>query len=110
MGVISVLDCLFCRGLGSEAETAIFRDTKHDDLLIMLTDFLNAHRHYLGYCRIEISQGLNDRGVDVILKTPQCKVGFQVKSHFDVTDNNFASSVKRQFSRRFHMAWITTTS
>ncbi|HWL09458.1 MAG TPA: hypothetical protein VNQ76_13705 [Planctomicrobium sp.] len=97
-GIVSVLDCLLNRGLGADADTLEFVNMKHDALVTKLVNYLNAHRHFLGYCHIEIGQALNDKGVDVILTAPKCKVGFQVKSHFDVTEDDFASKVKRQFA------------
>src|SRR5271163_1069135 len=97
-GILSVLKCLLSRGLGTEDETKAFADITHDALLATLVSYLNAHRHYLGYCHIEVAQALNDRGVDVIFSAEGCRVGFQVKSHFDVTEDGFAANVKRQFT------------
>ncbi len=97
-GIVSVLDCLLNRGLGTEADTLEFADLKHDALVSKLVNYLNTHRHFLGYCHIEIGQALNDKGVDAILMANDCRVGFQVKSHFDVTEDDFASKVKRQFA------------
>jgi hypothetical protein len=97
-GIVSVLGCLLNRGLGTEADTRAFADIKHDALVTTLVNYLNAHRHYLGFCHIEVGQALNDKGVDVILSAEGCRVGFQVKSHFDVTEDDFAAKVKRQFA------------
>jgi hypothetical protein len=97
-GISSVLECLLNRGTGSEEDTYYFSDIKHDVLLNTLKDYLNNHRHFLGYCHIEVCQALNDRGVDLILTTNNYKIGFQIKSHFDVTEKDFAAKVKRQFA------------
>ncbi|QDT91734.1 hypothetical protein [Gimesia algae] len=96
--IISVLDCLLNLGTGAEEDTLEFANMKHDALVTKLVNYLNTHRHFLGHCHIEVGQALNDKGVDVILTTKDCKVGFQVKSHFDVTEDDFASKVKRQFA------------
>lgn len=97
-GIVSVLGCLLNRGLGAEADTRAFADIKHDALVSTLVNYLNAHRHYLGYCHIEVAQALNDKGVDVMFSAEKCRIGFQVKSHFDVTEDSFAANVKRQFA------------
>src|SRR4051812_21819093 len=97
-GIVSVLNCLLNRGLGTEADTKAFVTIKHDSLVSTLVQYLNTHRHYLGFCHIEVGQALNDKGVDAILSADGCKVGFQVKSHFDVTEEDFAAKVKRQFA------------
>jgi len=69
--------------------------------LTQFTDYLNRHRHFLGYCHIEQNQALNDKGVDIILHTNDAKIGFQIKSHFDVNEKNFAANVKRQLAESF---------
>jgi hypothetical protein len=97
-GISSVLECLLNRGTGSEEDTHYFSNIKHDVLVNTLKDYLNNHRHFLGYCHIEICQALNDRGVDLKLTTNNYKIGFQIKSHFDVTERDFAANVKRQFA------------
>jgi len=103
-GVIPVLECLLNRGAHSEEETRFFQDVAHDVLVNTLHDYLNNHRHFLGYCQIEVHQALNEKGVDVIVTTNDCKVGFQIKSHFDVTENDFSTKVKRQFAESFSHA------
>jgi len=70
----------------------------HDDLLRQFVAYLNAHRHFLGYCHIEECHALNDNGVDIILRSESVKIGFQLKSHFDVKEKDFASKVKRQMT------------
>jgi len=97
-GIEDILGCLLNRGTGTEDDTRFFIGVSHDELVRRLIEYLNAHRHFLGYCQIEPCQALNDKGVDVILRSSDCAVGFQIKSHFDVQEANFASNVKRQFA------------
>lgn len=100
-GIIRVLKCLLNRGVQSEEETSFFQDVAHDDLVNALVVYLNNHRHFLGNCQIESHHALNEKGVDVIVTTDDCKVGFQVKSHFDLKEKDFAAKIKRQFAESF---------
>lgn len=93
-----VLDCLLNRGMGSETETHYFRGVSHETLVQHLASYLNNHRHFLGHCRIDICQALNDRGVDLLLTSCEQRVGFQIKSHYDATERDFSANVKRQFA------------
>ena len=68
-GIQTVLDCLLNRGLSTEDDTRWFASVRHDDLIRTLLNYLNAHRHFLGYCHIDARQALNDRGVDVVLSS-----------------------------------------
>jgi hypothetical protein len=52
----------------------------------------------LGFCRLERAQNLNDRGVDLFLLANEEKIGFQIKSEYDVSEDRFAANVKRQFA------------
>lgn len=97
-GIEGILGCLLNRGTGTEEDTRFFIGVPHDELVRRLIDYLNAHRHFLGYCQIEPCQALNDKGVDIFLRSSGCTVGFQIKSHFDVQEDDFASNVKRQFA------------
>ncbi len=96
--LINVLNCLLNRGTTQSTETLFFKDVKHDELVNTLSSYLNAHRRFLSLCHIENSQALNDKGVDLILKADSSKIGFQIKSHFDVTKKNFNLKVKAQFA------------
>lgn len=98
MGIQLVVNCLLNRGSSPDSETMFFMPRKHDDLVADLTSYLNSHRHFLGYCRLEPAQALNDRGVDLFLLTDDERIGFQIKSNFDVSDDRFAANVKRQFA------------
>ncbi len=98
MGIQLVIDCLLNRGSSPDSETIFFKTLKHEDLVNYLITYLNSHRHFLGYCHLELAQALNDRGVDLFLLTDDERIGFQIKSDFDVSDDKFAANVKRQFA------------
>lgn len=98
MGIQLVVNCLLNRGSSPDPETEYFEGHKHSALIDDLTSYLNSHRHFLGYCRLEPSQALNDRGVDLFLLSDNERIGFQIKSAFDVSDDRFAANVKRQFA------------
>jgi hypothetical protein len=98
MGTRLVVDCLLSRGSLADPETEYFRGIPHDTLISTLTSYLNSHRHFLGICRVERTQNLNDRGVDLFLLSDDAKIGFQIKSEYDVSEDRFAANVKRQFT------------
>ena len=70
----------------------------HDTLVNTIAQYLNAHRRFLSSYHIETTQALNDKGVDLILEADSSKIGFQIKSHFDVTEKNFNRKVKAPFA------------
>jgi hypothetical protein len=98
MAIHLVVECLLNLGSSSDYETRYFTGLPHDVLVDDLTQHLNSHRHFLGYCRLERAQSLNDRGVDLFLLTDREKLGFQIKSGYDVSEERFAANVKRQFA------------
>jgi hypothetical protein len=53
----------------------------------------------LGICRVERTQNLNDRGVDLFLFSYDAKIGFQIKSEYDVSEDRFAANVKTSIYR-----------
>jgi len=89
---------LLDRGNASSAETSYFADKRHDKLVEEFQGYLERHRLLIGTSHIEITQSLNDRGTDLLLQREDCKIGFQLKSHYDVKENNFAAKVKRQLA------------
>ena len=99
--LLRLLFCLLDRGTGTSDETLLFDGMSHEQLVRTFTEYLNQHRHYIGYCHIEQSHALNDRGVDIILRAHGGKIGFQIKSHFDVRQEDFAANVKRQYTESF---------
>jgi len=98
MGIQLVVDCLLNRGSSPDPDTTYFKQLSHDALIVDLTSYLNSHRHFLGFCRLERAQNLNDRGVDLFLYANEEKIGFQIKSEYDVSEDRFAANVKRQFA------------
>ncbi len=93
------LSIVLNRGLKTEQETACFENVTHDILVEGIKEYLLLHANLLGDMHIETSQALNDHGVDLILTSNQvCKIGIQVKSHFDVSEKDFATKVKRQYA------------
>lgn len=96
-----VLAALLGRGVCQADDTAIFAGMSHDDLVRRFVGYLNAHRHFLGYCNIEECHALNDKGVDIVVRGEDAKIGFQLKSHFDVGEEDFAAKVKRQMTESF---------
>jgi hypothetical protein len=96
-----LVTALLSRGLSDKESTAYFAEVSHDTLLTQFASYLNQHRHFLGICHIEQNQALNDKGVDLILQTEDAKIGFQIKSHFDVSEKLFAANVKRQLAESF---------
>ena len=96
--VVKILFGLLNRGSGAVEDTSLFTNLSHEALVRQFVAYLNTHRHFLGSCQIEELHALNDRGVDVLLSVADCKIGFQIKSHFDVTENDFAANVKRQWA------------
>jgi len=93
--VITNMSCIFDRGMGSIDETSYFAEKSHADLVEEFCSYLEMHRLFISN-HLEITQALNDRGTDLILNSDNCKLGFQIKSHYDVTENDFAANVKRQ--------------
>jgi hypothetical protein len=98
MGINLVIDCLLNRGSSPDSDTKYFEQLSHDALIADLTSYLNSHRHFLGFCRLERAQNLNDRGVDLFLLANEGNIGFQIKSEYDVSEDRFAANVKRQFA------------
>jgi len=96
--ILKVLFGLLNRGSGAGGDTSLFAGLSHDVIVQQFVAYLNGHRHFLGYCQIEVLHALNDKGVDILLSASACKVGFQLKSHFDVTEDAFAANVKRQIT------------
>jgi hypothetical protein len=98
MGIQLAVDCLLNRGFSPDPDTKYFEGLRHDALIVDLTSYLNSHRRFLGFFRLERAQNLNDRGVDLFLLANDEKIGFQIKSEYDVSEDRFAANVKRQFA------------
>jgi hypothetical protein len=87
-----------------DEETSFFKNKKHDDLLDLLLRYVENSSALIGNPKVVKTQSLNDHGVDLIIEYPnKCKIGIQIKSHFDVTEKDFAVKVKAQFAdSKFH--------
>ena len=82
-------------------DTKQFKGVPHDDIL-------NAYKYWLEYLRllirepytVEILQGLQDAGVDIIVKflKSNLKIGIQVKSYQDLNRPMFQQEVMSQIS------------
>lgn len=98
MAIHDAVDCLLSRGFSPDPDTKYFERLSHDSLVAALTSYLNSHRHFLGSCRLERAHSMNERGVDLFLLAGEEKMGFQIKSENDVSQDTFAANVKRQFA------------
>jgi hypothetical protein len=99
--IIAAIGIILNRGTSSPDDTNYFEDRNHNDLVEEFTEYLEHHTPHLGPFHPEITQALNDRGVDLILEGDDWKIGFQIKSHYDVRQDNFAANVKRQLAESF---------
>jgi hypothetical protein len=90
--------CLLDRGNGTSDETLYFAGKSHDDLVEEFRRYLEMHFSLIGSSHVEITQALNDRGTDLQLKREGCKIGFQIKSPYDVSEDDFSAKVKRQLA------------
>ena len=93
-----VVLALLNRGVEADKETEWFEEMRHDELISRLIKHLDAHRHFMRSVEIEVTQALNERGVDVHLRSARCSIGIQLKSHGDVMNRDFALKVKAQLA------------
>lgn len=92
---IARMFCILDRGMGTVDDTSYFEGKKHDELVEEFRSYLEKHKSFVSN-HLEITHALNERGIDLILKDESCKLGFQIKSHYDVNAKEFAANVKRQ--------------
>ncbi|MCK9640692.1 MAG: hypothetical protein M0R39_12350 [Prolixibacteraceae bacterium] len=87
-----------------EKDIQYFDKKNHDELVEELKQYLIKNSEFLGEPQLEFMQGMNDHGVDLLLKShDNIKVGFQIKSHFDVSQDTFAGKLKSQITESsFH--------
>lgn len=82
-----------------DEETDFFSNKKHDDLLELFLRYIENSSPLIGNPKVIKTQALNDHGVDLIIHYPNtCKIGVQLKSHFDVKGDDFSVKVKVQFA------------
>ena len=92
------VSCVLNRGSGTEEDTLYFHNKPHEQLVFELERYLEANSEHLGKPQLEKTHGLNEHGTDLILHSPCGKLGFQVKSEFDVGQVDFAAKVKQQLA------------
>ena len=102
--LVTRISILLNKPIDDENKIQYFENKKHDDSVEELRQYLIKNKDFIGNPQLEFLQGLNDHGVDLILKTHNnIKIGFQVKSHVDVSRDDFASKVKTQMTESaFH--------
>jgi hypothetical protein len=96
--LVTEISCLLDRGVAPVGATGYFADRGHDELVEEFREYLEMHGTLIGASHLEITQALNDRGTDLLLEKGDSKVGFQLKSHNDVSEDDFAKNVKRQLA------------
>jgi hypothetical protein len=96
--LVTQILCLLDRGNGSSDETLYFAGKSHEDLVEEFCEYLEMHSSLIGSSHVEDTQALNDRGTDLHLKREGCKIGFQIKSPYDVSEDDFSANVKRQLA------------
>lgn len=99
--IVSAVSVLMNRG--QDDNTGIFTKRNHDSMVRELQNYIEMNKSHLGgNVILNFTQAMNDHGVDLILEIPdRVKIGFQIKSHYDVSEDNFAANVKRQFAESF---------
>ena len=93
------ISCILSRGQGHD--TSYFAQKDHDGLVDEFIAYLELNANYFPAWTLTKSHALNESGVDILLESEVAKAGFQIKSHFDVTEKDFASKVKRQTLESF---------
>lgn len=101
---ITNISTIFNRKSSQDDETIFFENKKHDDLLDIILRYIENSSKLIGNPLVYKTQSLNDHGVDLIIEYPnKCKIGIQIKSHFDVKSDDFAVKVKAQLAEsQFH--------
>jgi len=97
--IIKILTSLFDVEPSPEEETVLFKNVKHDELLLSVEYWIDQSKMIFGeVVHIEKTQSLADAGVDICVNLVQSKFrfGIQVKSHFDIGEKAFAKNVKAQ--------------
>jgi hypothetical protein len=83
------------RNTGEAAHTKEFRNRGHDVLLELLRT--KADKALPGCPRIVTTQSLQDAGCDIVIEWgAEAKYGVQLKSHFDISEKEFAGKTTSQ--------------
>ena len=85
----AVHEFLWPRKTATGATTKGFKGKRHDTLLALLRD--NADDCLRGKPKVTIFQSLGDSGCDLLIEwAADARYGVQLKSHWDISQNNFA--------------------
>jgi hypothetical protein len=91
----SAIHSFLWRNAGEAAHTKAFRNRGHDVLLALLQT--KADKALPGGPRIITTQSLQDAGCDIVIEWgAEAKYGVQLKSHFDITEKEFAAKTTSQ--------------
>lgn len=99
--IITAFSIILDQGVSSDNSTNYFLEQNHDDLVANFFNYITAYVPYIGNFHPEVTQCINDRGVDLLATGPNWKIGFQIKSQFDVSQDDFARNVKAQMSESY---------
>lgn len=99
--IVTRISCL----LNREAvdDLSAFCNAPHAKLVQQIQSFLTLHKEFLGQPQLTITQGPQDKGVDLLLNVPQGKIGFQIKCQSDVVSEDFTTKVKSQIIDSFSL-------
>lgn len=96
---IGEFSIILSRGYGDVSECNYFIGIKHSELIKRFIAYVNLHADLIGLTKIEDRQSITDNGCDVYLELRnQVKIGVQIKSSFDASEEGFTSKVKVQYT------------
>jgi|GEM_PF-7096203 len=96
---ISEFSIIMHRGYGSNSDCNHFASLNHPQLIQAFIDYVNLHKDLIGLTKIESRQSLGDMGCDIYVELKnKVKIGVQIKSPHDVSEEQFAMKVKAQYT------------
>ena len=96
--LVSRISIILNKGYGNFEDTEYFRDKPHDELIEEFMEYLELHNEHIGNPHNEITHMLNEHGTDIVIDIDGIQIGFQIKSHQDLTDEDFARNVFAQMA------------
>jgi hypothetical protein len=99
---LKIVDTIFGCNSANTSDTIAFRSITHEELCQSFQYWLEKMRPTIDEpISIVVTQSLRDDGIDVLLNfsSSEVKVGFQAKSHNDVSQKDFTSRCIAQISR-----------
>jgi hypothetical protein len=99
---LKIVDRIFSCNGADTSDTIAFRSISHESLCQSFQYWLEKMRPTIDEpINIAVTQSLRDEGIDVLLdfSVSKVKVGFQVKSHNDVSQKDFTRRCIAQISR-----------